>query len=102
MSRRAIKDWIAELPISRQRKWQLRQQEAGLCTLCNQPAVTKHYCEFHRLKAIKKHKMWHAANREHHLATMADWRARNPDYNRNYYRKHKPPPKDYFVKGRSE
>ena len=32
---------------SRQRKWQLKQIEEGLCIYCNEKAVVKGYCERH-------------------------------------------------------
>jgi hypothetical protein len=42
-----ILDEIAKLPVSRQRKWQLRQKEKRLCLKCTKPAVTKIYCLEH-------------------------------------------------------
>lgn len=36
--------------ISRQREYQLRQKEKGLCTKCNKPSVNKSYCEYHKKK----------------------------------------------------
>lgn len=32
---------------SRQRAWQLRQKEKGLCMLCNSPKVSASYCQKH-------------------------------------------------------
>ncbi len=33
--------------MSRQRKWQIKQQERGNCMICGKPVVTKHRCRFH-------------------------------------------------------
>ncbi len=47
------------LEISRQRKWQIRKQKEGLCTICGQKAVTKTYCERHAalasVRVLKKY-----------------------------------------------
>jgi hypothetical protein len=34
--------------ISRQRRWQLRQQRGRRCIICGKPAITARYCERHR------------------------------------------------------
>lgn len=34
-----ITDEFSDLKVSRQRKWQLRREKAGLCRICGQPAV---------------------------------------------------------------
>lgn len=34
-----IVDAFTDLPVSRQRKWQLRRQAAGLCEKCGQPSI---------------------------------------------------------------
>ncbi len=39
MSRKAIKDEFTDLPLSRQRKWQLRRRRAGLCIICGKPVA---------------------------------------------------------------
>ncbi len=43
---RAIQDDLAAQPISRQRKWQLRKQRAGLCKQCGKQAEDGHvHCD---------------------------------------------------------
>jgi len=39
-----IQDRFTHLPISRQRKWQLRQQALGQCTQCGEPAISQDRC----------------------------------------------------------
>jgi hypothetical protein len=42
---RRIKDPFSNLPVSRQRKYQLRKKEDGLCTNCgSQESVTAYHC----------------------------------------------------------
>lgn len=53
MSRKAIKDEFTDLPISRQRKWQMRKQKAGLCIICGQPS-DKERCSKHS-KPVTEH-----------------------------------------------
>jgi hypothetical protein len=38
VGRRGIQDEFTDLPLSRQRKWQLRKQKQKLCTVCGAPA----------------------------------------------------------------
>jgi len=51
MSRLPIQDEFSKLPISRQRKYQLRKQKAGRCVQCGKPAVTSYRCAFHLVAA---------------------------------------------------
>lgn len=44
-----IKDKFTKLPVSRQRKWQLRKQSKGLCILCGEPLATATYCLKHAI-----------------------------------------------------
>ena len=44
---RAIKDEFSALPISRQRKYQLRAQRDGRCTICGEPAASSARCLKH-------------------------------------------------------
>ena len=50
--------------ISRQRKYQLRHMEQGLCMKCAKPAVCSGYCEEHRVShnAIKRNRYRKAHN----------------------------------------
>ena len=45
--RPSIKDEFADLPVSRQRKWQLRQMARGGCRICGQPASSTGLCLKH-------------------------------------------------------
>ena len=40
--------------VSRQREWQIRHRQAGLCILCSKPAVTKMYCLEHAIQARER------------------------------------------------
>ena len=43
-----IKDEFTDLPVSPQRKSQLRNQRDGRCIICGDPElVTKFYCDYH-------------------------------------------------------
>ena len=41
-----------EKKLSKQRRWQLKQKAAGMCTICGKPSVdgTTAFCEEHRKK----------------------------------------------------
>lgn len=54
MSRRKIDDEFACLPISRQRKYQLRKQRDKLCTECGDPAAQGSRCLKHLVKARER------------------------------------------------
>ena len=49
--RTSIKDEFATLPISRQRKYQLRMQRDKRCTECGEPAALGSRCLMHLIKA---------------------------------------------------
>ena len=42
-----IMDEFSDLPISKQRRWQLRQEKAGKCITCGKPAARYQRCESH-------------------------------------------------------
>lgn len=44
---RRIQDEFSELPVSRQRKWQLRQAKRGLCAECNRAVASGGFCLEH-------------------------------------------------------
>jgi hypothetical protein len=48
MSALILDEFTRRTDVSRQRRYQLRNGNAGLCVLCSEPAVTAHYCERHR------------------------------------------------------
>ncbi len=52
--RRPIQDEFTELPISRQRKYQLRMQREGRCTECGEPAAQGSRCLKHLVKARER------------------------------------------------
>lgn len=50
-----IRDKYTDKPISRQRKYQLRQRDKGKCIICgeNRAESNRHYCEIHAAQANK-------------------------------------------------
>ena len=52
--RRRIQDEFTELPISRQRKYQLRMQRDQRCTECGAPAIQGSRCLRHLVKARER------------------------------------------------
>ena len=49
-----IEDEFSNLPVSRQRKYQLRRKKAGLCTMCGEPAVASSRCLNHLVEARER------------------------------------------------
>lgn len=47
---RTIQDEFTDLPVSKQRKWQLRKRRSGQCVVCGKKSVTKTHCEVHAQK----------------------------------------------------
>ena len=52
--RKPIQDEFTALPISRQRKYQLRMQRKHRCTECGEPAVQGSRCLKHLVKARER------------------------------------------------
>ena len=52
--RKRIKDEFTRLPVSRQRKYQLRMKRDRRCTECGQPAVQGSRCLKHLVKARER------------------------------------------------
>ena len=52
--RARIKDEFTDLPISRQRKYQLRMQRDQRCTECGEPALKGSRCLKHLVKARER------------------------------------------------
>jgi len=52
--RKRIQDEFENLPISRQRKYQLRMQRDKRCTECGKPAVQGSRCLIHLVKARER------------------------------------------------
>lgn len=56
---REIIDEFTKLPITRQRKWQLRRKNEHRCVICGSPdLVTLNYCEEHSLVARERSLTW--------------------------------------------
>ncbi len=51
--RKKIKDEFTDLPVSRQRKYQLRMQRAGRCMICGKQAISSRYC-LHHMKVCRE------------------------------------------------
>jgi hypothetical protein len=49
-----IKDKFTDLPVSRQRKYQLRMRRAQRCIICGEPAVGKTFCLTHMVRKREK------------------------------------------------
>jgi hypothetical protein len=49
---------------SRQRKWQLKQIEKGLCIYCNKKAIVKGYCEDHYEVRQERTQRWRDRKKE--------------------------------------
>ena len=52
--RKAIKDEFSDLPVSRQRKYQLRMGRDGRCVICGESAVGRFYCLNHMVKVRER------------------------------------------------
>ncbi len=52
--RNCIQDEFTDLPISRQRKYQLRMKRDKRCTECGEPAAEGSRCLKHRVKARER------------------------------------------------
>jgi hypothetical protein len=46
-----IRDKYTYLPVSRQRKYQLRKRDAGKCIICGAEATTSKFCTIHAKQA---------------------------------------------------
>lgn len=44
-----IKDKFTNLPVSRQRKYQLRKKQSGMCIICGKPRATAMHCLEHAI-----------------------------------------------------
>jgi len=54
--RKAIQDEFSNLPISKQRKWQLRRTAEGKCRQCGQPVVANSvFCLAHLIQQRDKY-----------------------------------------------
>ena len=80
--KKRIVEQVSELSVSRQRKWQLRQKQKGLCQKCSKPAVPESvYCVghmvYHRVAALRRYQpkrgrmRQHRGTKSHRLAAAA-------------------------------
>ena len=61
-----IQDEFTALPVSRQRKWQLRHLARGNCSICGRPAVCRSgYCLAHFVAAREQLAKRHGCRRQH-------------------------------------
>lgn len=51
-----IQDKFTHLPVSRQRKYQLRKLQQKRCIICGEPAVNATHCLFHVVKYRERHR----------------------------------------------
>jgi hypothetical protein len=51
---KTIQDEFTDLPVSRQRKKQLRWKRDGKCVLCGRPLFTTQYCKEHHKKHVER------------------------------------------------
>jgi tRNA(Ile)-lysidine synthase TilS/MesJ len=51
---KAIKDKFSNLPVSRQRKYQLRMARDRRCVICGESAVGRFYCLKHMVKVRER------------------------------------------------
>lgn len=49
-----IRDQFTDLPVSRQRRWQLRKMAAGKCLVCGRPKINAKFCRMHRKRINAK------------------------------------------------
>jgi len=64
--RTRIQDEFTRLPISRQRKYQLRRQRDKRCTECGEPAVEASRCVKHLVKARERQRVKRGLKRRYY------------------------------------
>ena len=63
--RKKIQDEFTKMPISRQRKYQLRMKRDGRCTECGAPTVKGSRCLEHLVKARERQRKKHGLKRRY-------------------------------------
>ena len=63
--RTPIKDEFTHLPISRQRKYQLRMERDGRCSECGEPALEGSRCLKHLIRARERQRKKRGAKRRY-------------------------------------
>ena len=69
--------------ISRQREWQIRHREQGLCILCSDRAVTRMYCLKHAVLARERERKARGCKRRFRSLTYRLTEASNPKAKRS-------------------
>ncbi len=64
--RKRIEDEFTNLPVSRQRKYQLRMKRDHCCTECGEPAVQGSRCLKHLVKARERQRKKRGLKRRYH------------------------------------
>jgi hypothetical protein len=64
--RKPIQDEFTDLPISRQRKYQLRMRRDQRCTICGEPALHGARCLKHMVKARERARKKLGLKRRYH------------------------------------
>jgi hypothetical protein len=64
--RKSIDDEFSHLPISRQRKYQLRRKRDRLCTECGEPAVEASRCLKHLVEARESQRIKRGLKRRYY------------------------------------
>jgi hypothetical protein len=75
--KRLIEDEFTRLPISRQRKYQLRRQRDGRCTQCGEPVVEGKRCLKHLIEA-REHQRQTQRLRRRYYGTLSYKLERSP------------------------
>ena len=76
--RRPIQDEFTELPISRQRKYQLRMQRDQRCTECGEPAAQGSRCLKHLVRARERQRKKRGLKRRYYNTLSYRLQAKNP------------------------
>jgi len=81
--RRPIEDEFKDLPISRQRKYQLRMQRDKRCTECGAPALQASRCLEHLVKARERQRQKRGLKRRYYNTRSYQLEARFGKAGRN-------------------
>jgi len=66
MPKEKIQDQFTDLPVSRQRKYQLRMKRDSRCTDCGQPAIQGSRCLKHLVKSRERQRKKRGLKRRYH------------------------------------
>ena len=71
---RKIIDEFSELPISRERKRQLRQIKRGLCVRCDKPLFTSDRCQEHAIELRERNRKRLGSRKRYRSLTYSQFR----------------------------